>query len=63
MENDEGETVRRQVRVTGEHPLLKDDPSMFVLLFSLDEIYSFSIEGYFSLIMRILIELIIFVMN
>lgn len=63
MENDEGETVRRQVRVTGEHPLLKDDPSMFVLSFSLDEIYSFSIEGYFSLIMRILIELIIFVMN
>ena len=31
MENDEGETVRRQVRTTGEHQLLKDDPSMSVI--------------------------------
>ncbi len=30
VENDEGETVQRKVRVTGEHNLLKTDPSMSV---------------------------------
>ncbi len=30
VENDEGETVQRKVRATGEHNLLKNDPSMSV---------------------------------
>ncbi len=32
VENDEGETIQRKVRVTSEHNLLKNDPSMLVTL-------------------------------
>ncbi|CAF1229561.1 unnamed protein product [Adineta ricciae] len=42
VENDEGETVRRKVRVTGEHNLLKTDPSM---IFLIDHAYTYRINN------------------
>lgn len=66
MENEEGETIRRQVRVTSEHQLLNDDPSMFVLLSDIHSNSSISLVsfiGFFLLIMRIPIVSIVFAVN
>lgn len=30
VENEEGQTIQRRVRVNVDHKLIKDDPSMFV---------------------------------
>ncbi|CAF3954192.1 unnamed protein product, partial [Rotaria magnacalcarata] len=41
VENDEGETVQRKVRVTSECNILKDDPSM---IFLIDHAYTYRIN-------------------
>ncbi|CAF4822353.1 unnamed protein product [Rotaria sp. Silwood1] len=41
VENDEGETIQRKVRVTSEHNLLKDDPTM---IFLIDHAYTYRIN-------------------
>ncbi|CAF1350503.1 unnamed protein product [Adineta steineri] len=42
VENDDGDTIKRKVRVTGEHNLLKTDPSM---IFLIDHAYTYRINN------------------